>query len=51
MGAAAVEAAFKAITDKPASTQTIAVAITIVTKDKVSPTGPCSSNAGNKRGG
>ena len=37
MGAAAVEAAFKAITNKPASTQTIAVPITIVTKDNVEP--------------
>ncbi|MFO1070143.1 MAG: substrate-binding domain-containing protein [Geminicoccaceae bacterium] len=37
MGAAAVEAAFKAITNKPASTETIAVPITIVTKDNVEP--------------
>jgi ribose transport system substrate-binding protein len=37
MGAAAVEAAFEAITNKPTSTQTIAVPITIVTKDNVEP--------------
>ena len=37
MGAAAVEAAFKAITNKPASTETVAVPITIVTKDNVEP--------------
>ena len=37
MGAAAVEAAFKAITGKPASTETIAVPITIVTKENVEP--------------
>ena len=38
MGAAAVEAAFKAATGtKPASTETIAVPITIVTKDNVEP--------------
>ena len=37
MGAAAVEAAFKAITSKPAATETIAVPITIVTKENVEP--------------
>lgn len=37
MGAAAVEAAFEAITNKPTSTQTIAVPITIVTKENVEP--------------
>jgi len=37
MGAAAVEAAFKAIASKPASTETIAVPITIVTKENVEP--------------
>ena len=37
MGAAAVEAAFEAITNKPTSPQTIAVPITIVTKDNVEP--------------
>ena len=37
MGAAAVEAAFKAITGKPATTETIAVPITIVTKENVEP--------------
>jgi len=37
MGAAAVEAAVKAIAHKPASTETIAVPITIVTKDNVEP--------------
>jgi ribose transport system substrate-binding protein len=38
MGAAAVEAAFKAATgSKPAATETIAVPITIVTKENVEP--------------
>jgi ribose transport system substrate-binding protein len=37
MGAAAVEAAFKALTSKPAATETIAVPITIVTKENVEP--------------
>jgi ribose transport system substrate-binding protein len=37
MGAAAVEAAFEAITNKPTSPQTIAVPITIVTKENVEP--------------
>jgi len=37
MGAAAVEAAFNAIKSKPASTETVAVPITIVTKDNVEP--------------
>jgi ribose transport system substrate-binding protein len=37
MGAAAVEAAFKAVTSKPATTETIAVPITIVTKENVEP--------------
>jgi ribose transport system substrate-binding protein len=37
MGAAAVEAAFKAIATRPASTEIIAVPITIVTKENVEP--------------
>ncbi|MGD9509486.1 MAG: substrate-binding domain-containing protein [Geminicoccaceae bacterium] len=37
MGAAAVQAAFDAIKSKPASTETVAVPITIVTKDNVEP--------------
>lgn len=37
MGAAAVEAAFNAIKSKPASTETVAVPITIVTKENVEP--------------
>jgi ribose transport system substrate-binding protein len=37
MGAAAVEAAFNAVTAKPASTETVAVPITIVTKENVEP--------------
>jgi ribose transport system substrate-binding protein len=37
MGAAAVEAAFNGITNKPAATETIAVPITIVTKENVEP--------------
>ena len=37
MGAAAVAAAFKALTSKPAAIETIAVPITIVTKENVKP--------------
>ncbi len=37
MGAAAVEAAVKAIASKPTATETVAVPITIVTKDNVEP--------------